>query len=98
MAPRGDDLVQGGTHLHRGWVALTLVGLVGWISSSPMLAVAQSAGGTTATGQPQATTITQYVRDQGHTLTPEEAAFFDAKTRKLTAQLPTSPANRRPDG
>jgi hypothetical protein len=64
--------------LHRGWVALALAALVGWIASSPTPAGAQSAGGTSDTGQPQATTITQYVRDQGHTLTPEEAAFFDA--------------------
>jgi hypothetical protein len=33
---------------------------------------------TPVAGQPQATTISQYVRDQGHTLTADEAAFFDA--------------------
>jgi len=51
---------------------------MGWIASSPPPAEAQTAGGTPAPAQPQATTITQYVRDQGHTLTPEETAFFDA--------------------
>jgi len=43
-----------------------------------MPAGAQAAGGTTAQAQPQATSISQYVRDQGYALTPEEIAFFDA--------------------
>lgn len=62
----------------RGWVALISLVLVGWMVSNPVPAGAQSAGGTSATSQPQAGTISQYVRDQGHALTPEEAAFFDA--------------------
>jgi hypothetical protein len=64
--------------LERGWVALALVALMGWIASSPTPVGAQAAGGATDAAQPQATTISQYVRDQGHTLTPEETAYFDA--------------------
>ena len=64
--------------MHRGWVSLTLLALAAWMASNPLPAGAQSAGSTPATGQPQSSAITQYVRDNGHTLTPEEAAFFDA--------------------
>jgi len=44
----------------------------------PPPAGAQAAGGTTNPAPPQVTSISQYVRDQGYTLTPEEIAFFDA--------------------
>jgi len=64
--------------LHRRPFALAVLIFMGWMASGPAPALAQTGGGQQAESQPQTMTLSQFLQTQGHRLSSEETAFFDA--------------------
>jgi len=64
--------------LYRRPFALAALVLLGSIALTPALALAQGSGGQVAEPQSQASSLSQFLQSQGHSLSPEETAFFDA--------------------